>query len=246
MRWKCCLSTAGSDGTERLALEDLYLIPDDGSSGGRSYWVTVEALQSFTGGTREEKLERLAGKEFDISDTMDMLVHREDFDRAELLGWARVFIQNRLGDPLPELVEADGEEASRYTPVIRENEPHVHDNRPAQLLFVHHRSGPSVVLPEASLNGAAGLEISSLCLDDVQTADLPADRISRADLVFVMDKRTSHMLQRRCKALGVQRRIACLFLPEHHDVRDPAFQALFAERVRVYLDRFGWSRNDRE
>ena len=102
MRWKFCLPSAVSIGTQRLALEDLYLVPEDGSTSGRSYWVTVEALQSFTGGTREEKLERLAGKEFDISDTMDMLVHREDFDKAELLDWARVFIRNRLGDPHPE------------------------------------------------------------------------------------------------------------------------------------------------
>jgi predicted protein tyrosine phosphatase len=246
MRWKFCLPTAGPGCTGRLALEDLYLIPDDGSSSGRSYWVTVEALRSFTGGTREEKLERLAGKEFDISDTMDMLVHREDFDKAELLGWARVFIQNRLGDPHPELVEAEGDEASRYTPMIRESDSHVREDRSARLLFVHHQSGPPVALPEETLKGEPGLEVSTVCLDDVLTAELPAGRITRADLVFVMDKRTRHILQRRCKALGMQRRIICLFLPEHHDVRDPAFLALFSERVRVYLDRFGWNRNDRE
>jgi predicted protein tyrosine phosphatase len=246
MRWKFCLPSAGSAGSQRLALEDLYLVPEDGSSSGRSYWVTVEALCSFTGGTREEKLERLAGKEFDISDTMDMLVHREDFDRRELLEWARVFIQNRLGDPHPELVEAEGDEVARCTPVIRENDPHMHAGRPARLLFIHHQSGPPVALPEESMAGRAGFDVSTLCLGDILTAELPADRITQADLVFVMDKRTRHVLQRRCKALGMQRRIVCLFLPEHHDVRDPAFLTLFHERVRVYLDRFGWNRNDRE
>jgi len=245
MRWKFNLPNA-SGGNERCALEDLYLVPEDGSSDGRSYWVTVEGLQSFTGGTREEKLERLAGKAFDISDTMDMLIHCEDFDRTELLGWARIFIQTRLGDPHPELVEAAVEEVARYRPVIRENDPCDHAGRPARLLFVHHQSGPPVARPEETLKDVPGIAVSTLCLDDVMTTELPADRLTGADLVFVMDKRTRQMLHRRCRALGIHRRFICLFLPEHHDGHDPAFLDLFRERVNLYMDRFGWNHNDRE
>ncbi len=246
MRWKFCLPSAASSGSDRLAMEDLYLVPEDGSSAGRSYWVTVEALQSFTGGTREEKLARLAGKEFDISDTMDMLVHQEDFNRVELLAWTRIFIQHRLGDPHPELIEAEGDEVARCTPVIRENDPGMHAGRPARLLFIHHRPGPPIPFPETTLAGMAGFEIGTLCLEDLQTSDLPADRIIQADLIFVMDKKTRHVLQRRCRALGMQRRIVCLYLPERHDIRDPSYQALFHERVRVYLERFGWAGSGRE
>lgn len=246
MRWKFCLPSATSSGADRLAVEDLYLVPEDGSSAGRSYWVTVEGLRSFTGGTREEKLARLSGRDFDISDTMDMLVHREDFTRAELLEWALVFIRHRLGDPHPELVEAEGDEVSRCTPVIRENDPGMHADRPARLLFIHHQAGPPVALPEMTLAGRAGLEIDTLSLGDLQTAVLPADRINRADLVFVMDKRVRHVLQRRCRALGMHRRIICLFLPEHHDVQDAAFLSMFHERVRTYLERFGWDRSGRD
>jgi predicted protein tyrosine phosphatase len=247
MRWKFSLPSVGAGrGDDRIALEDLYLVPEDGSSGGQSYWITVEGLQSFTGGTREEKLERLGGKEFHISDTMDMLVHQDDFSRSELLGWARVFIQNRFGDPHPELVEADGDEVSRCTPVIHENDPRAHAGRSARLLFVHHQAGPPVALPEETLNGDARLQIVTLCLDDVAVSDIPLDHCLHADLVFVMEKRTRQLLQKRFKSLGVTRRIICLYLPEHHDGHDPAFVALFRERVGVYLDRFGWNRNERD
>lgn len=245
MRWKFCLPHAPGGG-ERTALEDLYLVPEDGSSGGRSYWVTVEGLQSFTGGTREEKLERLSGKEYDISDTMDMLVHREDFDRTEVLAWARVFIQDRLGDPHPELIEAESDELAHCTPVIRENDPRVRGSREARLLFVHHQSGPPVARPEESLASWPGLEVSTVCLENMLTDELPVDSFNQADLIFVMDKRMQHVLHRRCKALGVERRFISLFLPEHHDVNDPAFLGLFQERVQVYLDRFGWNRSGRE
>lgn len=245
MRWKLhCPHPPGSE--ERMVLEDLYLLPEDGRNGGRSYWVTVEGLQSFTGGTREEKLERLAGKEFDISDTMDMLVNREDFSRPELLSWVRLFIQSRFGDHHPELVEAEGHEIARTVPVIRENDTGDRDGRPARLLFIHHQVGPPQPVPEQILKERAGLEVTTLRLDDLQTAQLPAEVIAQADLVFVMDKRTRASLHRRCKALGVDRRFICLFLPEYHDVRDQTYLELFRERVQVYLDRFGWSRDRRE
>jgi predicted protein tyrosine phosphatase len=246
MRWKFCLPSVENGRDDRIALEDLYLVPEDGSTGGQSYWVTVEGLQSFTGGTREEKLERLGGKDFHISDTMDMLVHQDDFSRGELLEWARVFIRNRFGDPHPELVEADGDEVSRCTPIIRENDPSVHADRPARLLFVHHQSGPPVALPEETLVGRPGIEIGTVCLDDVALSDLPLDRCLQADLIMVMEKRTRQLLQKRFKSLGVTRRLICLYLPEHHDGNDPAFVALFRERVDVYLDRFGWNRNERD
>jgi predicted protein tyrosine phosphatase len=245
MRWKFSLPNVPGGG-ERTALEDLYLMPEDGSSDGRSYWVTVEGLQSFTGGTREEKLDRLSGKDYDISDTMDMLVHQEDFSREELLGWVRIFIQNRLGDQHPELIEAEGDEVARCTPVIRENDPRVRGSREARLLFVHHQSGPPVARPEEVLKAWPGLEVSTLCLENVLTDGLPMDSFSQADLIFVMDKRMQHVLHRRCKALGVERRFISLFLPEHHDVNDPAFLTLFQERVQVYLDRFGWNRGGYE
>ena len=246
MRWKFSFPGASSTSGERTALEDLYLLPEDGSSGGRSYWVTVEGLQSFTGGTREEKLARLAGREFDITDTMDMLVHQEDFDKSELLQWARVFIQNRFGDPHPELVEAEGDEVARCTPVIRENDPKEHRGHTPHLLFVHHQSGPPLAFPEEVLQGDPGLTIGTLCLEDIAAGELSLDRLLQADLVFVMEKRTRAVLQRRFKAMDVNRRIICLFLPEHHDRQDPAFLTLFKERVRVYLDRLGWGRTDRE
>ena len=246
MRWKFCLPPVGIGRDDRIALEDLYLVPEDGSSRGQSYWITVEGLQSFTGGTRDEKLERLGGKEFHISDTMDMLVHQDDFSRAELLEWARVFIRNRFGDPHPELVEADGDEVSRCTPIIQENDPRARSDNPARLLFVHHQAGPPVALPEETLTGDPGLEIATVCLDDVAAGDLPLDRCLQADMIFVMEKRTRQLLQKRFKALGVTRRIICLYLPEHHDVHDSAFVALFRERVGVYLDRFGWNRNQRD
>lgn len=229
-----------------MVLEDLYLLPEDGRSGGRSYWVTVEGLQSFTGGTRDEKLERLAGKEFDISETMDMLVNREDFSRTELLGWVRAFIQDRFGDPHPELVEAGRDEVASSMPVIRENDTGDHAGRAARLLFIHHQVGPPQPVPEEILREHSGLEVATLRIDDVMTAALPADVITQADLVFVMDKRTRSLIHRRCKALGVDRRFICLFLPEYHDLRDQAYLNLFRERVEVYLARFGWSRDARE
>lgn len=245
MRWKFCLPPGGSD-NDRTALEDLYLVPEDGSSAGRSYWITVEGLQSFTGGTREEKLERLAGKEFHISDTMDMLVRREDFDRVELLAWAKVFIQNRFGDSQPELIPADGDEVTRCTPVIREPGPRERTPRPARYLFVHRRSLLQLAPPELTLTAAPGTEIRTAVVDEGTSTEVPGEDCRWADLVFVMDKRMRQALHRRFKALGLPTRIVCLYLPEHHDPDDQAFLAMFRERVGMYLDRLGWDSVSRE
>jgi len=240
MHWKYCLpaSTLGKD--ERTALEDLYLLPEDGSSGDQSYWITIEGLQSFTGGTREEKLERLGEHDYVISDTMDMLVRRDDFNRKELLEWAKIFIGARFGDPQAVLVEAAGDEVSRCTPIIHENEKLGQRPGKIRLLFVHHKAAPPVLSPEESLASYSGLEMQTIRIDEHAAEGLAPELIQWADLVLVMDKRMRQLMHRRLKLLGISKRVICLYLPEHYDHKDADYTALFTERVFVYLEKLGW------
>jgi predicted protein tyrosine phosphatase len=240
MRWKYCLPESNVGGAERTALEDLYLVPEDGSSGGQSYWITLEGLHSFTGGTREEKLVRLGDSEFVISDTMDMLVRRDDFSRQELLEWTKVFISDRFGDSQPVLVAATGDEVSRCTPIVHESE---RDSRRAEqihLLFVHQKAGSPAPPPEELLASYSRLEIRTVRVDEPSASELNADLFNWADLVVVMDKRMRQVMRKRLKLLGVSKRIICLYLPEHHEAGDPDYATLFRERVSIYLEKLGW------
>jgi len=240
MRWKYCLPASSVADEDRTALEDLYLVPEDGSSGDQSYWITLEGLHSFTGGTREEKLQRLGENDYVISDTLDMLVRRNDFNRSELLEWTKVFITARFGDPQPVLVEAAGDEVSRCTPVIHENERLDQRTDRIHLLFIHHSVGSVAPLPEEALTSHSHLEIRSMLVDEHAGDDLLLDAVQWADLVVVMDKRMRQVMHKRLKALEISKRVICLFLPDHHDRQDPEYAALFKERVFVYLEKLGW------
>ncbi len=240
MRWKYCIPATAADSEERTALEDLYLIPEDGSSGGQSYWITLEGLNSFTGGTREEKLMRLGDHEYVISDTLDMLVRKDDFSREELLEWTKVFIGVRFGDQQPLLVEAAGDEVSRCPSVINETEQRARRTEMIRLLFVHHKAGPSTPAPEDLLASEPRLSIRTVWLEELTLNEVQPEVFHEADLVLVMEKRMRQIIHKRLKALGISKRVICLYLPEHHDRQDPDFEALFKERVFVYLEKLGW------
>ncbi|MCC6395851.1 MAG: hypothetical protein IT282_02460 [Bacteroidetes bacterium] len=237
MRWKYWLPVTGAQRDERTALEDLYLLPEDGSSGGQSYWITLEGLLSFTGGTREEKLERLGGSEYVISDTLDMLVRKDDFNREEVLAWAKVFINVRFGDPNPVLIEATGDEISRCTPVISDAQRQPSPTEKVRLLFVQHKAGAADGAVEELLGSPDRLDIRTAWLEDLSDDD---ERLRWADLIVVPEKRMRHMMHKKLKNSGMVKRLVCLFLPEHHGRQDPTYAALFKERVFVYLERLGW------
>ncbi len=237
MQWKYWLPVSGAHREERTALEDLYLVPEDGSSGGQSYWITLEGLLSFTGGTREEKLERLGGSEYVISDTLDMLVRKDDFNRDELLAWAKVFINVRFGDSQPVLIEASGDEIARCTPVISDAQRQPSQTEKLRLLFVQHKAGPAVPAVEELLGARHRLDIRTVWLEDLADDD---EGFRWADLILVLEKHMRHMIHKKLRNAGVAKRVVCLFLPEHHDRQDPTYAALFKERVFVYLEKLGW------
>jgi predicted protein tyrosine phosphatase len=240
MLWKYHLPAPLPSPHERTALEDIFLVPEDGSSGRESYWFTLEALQSFTGGTREEKLVRLGDDDYVISDHMDMLVRREDFDRAELLEWTKTFLRIRFNDANPVLAEASGDEVARCVPTTNEVDIQQRSPRKVKLVFVHHKTGPPSFLPEQILAGDPRADVRTLWLADDPAQNPSAQLFEWADLVMVMDKRMRQITQKRLKALGVKKRIICLHLPEHHDAHDPHYLTLFRERIGVYLEKLGW------
>jgi hypothetical protein len=115
MQWKYFFPDPWTSPTARVAFEDVHLISPQ-PKGGRSLFVlTIEGLRSFTGGTRDEKLELLGSAGYHISDAMEMLVRQDDFNMAEMLEWIRVFIRARLGDNDPLLVEATDQDRADHT-----------------------------------------------------------------------------------------------------------------------------------
>jgi predicted protein tyrosine phosphatase len=237
MRWKYSFPDPWTNPAARVALEDVYLIPPDGKTGPSSYWLTLEGLHSFTGGTREEKLERLGGADYVISDAMDMLVRRGDFDKAELLEWTRVFIRVHFGDPEPVLVEASQEECAQRMPAVHD----AHGGPPRtgrmKLLFVHARGAQVQPVPEEVLRGDPRVDVRTTSLGDDPLTGAEEELALWADVIVVMEKRMRHILRRRLKQAGKAKRVVCLHLPEHHDLQDPSYLTLFRERIDVYLEK---------
>jgi predicted protein tyrosine phosphatase len=239
MQWKFCLPDPWTDPGARVALEDVYLIPPAGQTGPPSYWFTLEGLHSFTGGTHDEKLERLGGTDFVITDSMDMLIRHADFNKDELLEWTRLFIRQQLGDPEPLLAEAADEERARWMSEIRDPRERKTRTGKMKLLFMHHPGAESQLLPETALEGDPRVEVRSAIVGDEPLGKDQEELLHWADVLVVMEKRMRHILRRRLKAFGKAKRIVCLHLPDHHDGRDPEYIGLFLERMNVYLDRLG-------
>jgi predicted protein tyrosine phosphatase len=239
MQWKYSFPDPWTDPSARVALEDVFLIPPDGRTGPSSYWFTLEGLHSFTGGTHDEKLERLGNAEFVISDSMDMLIRREDFNRSELLEWTRLFIRHQLSDPEPVLVEASPEEsAHRLDENRRAHNSSSHAGQ-LKLMFVHPRGAAQYPFPESILEGDPRVAIRTASLGDDALGPDEQAMVAWADVLMVMEKRMRHVLRRRLKEIDKSKRVVCLHLPEFHDVHDPAYVQLIRERINVYLEKFG-------
>jgi predicted protein tyrosine phosphatase len=235
MEWKYCLPIPWTDPASRVALEDVYLIPPAGSIHLIPEWFTLEGLHSFTGGTREEKLDRLGPADYIIDDAMDMLVRQEDFDKYELLEWTRLFIKMQSGDPNPVLVEASPAECAERlsgTSVDQRGRARI---GPMKLLFVHARGDPSRSFPEQVLNGDPRVAFRTVSLGDEELSAPEEEVISWADVIVVMEKRMRHIIRRRFKPAGRTKRVVCLHLPEQYDMQDPTYLRLFRERIEVYL-----------
>jgi len=125
MKWKYNIPHYWESPEDRTLWEDVYLMPEDGSSNGKSYWFTLDALGSPAGGlpngeevfepadvVRERNLGFLGDREYLITETFYMLIRAENFNQKELLEWAKVLIRDQFGDAEPILVEGSFAEFS--------------------------------------------------------------------------------------------------------------------------------------
>lgn len=94
--------------SERTIWEDVYLLVDDPEFEGSGIHLTVVGVgdSQVEAEDRALAIERLAGREYVIDrQAGDMYVHTDDFTKAELLGWTRVFLEE-VGIGVDQLVEA--------------------------------------------------------------------------------------------------------------------------------------------
>lgn len=239
MRWKYCLPEPWSSHDNRVAYEEICVRPEEEREDAATYWLSVETLQSRTGGTREDKLRRLGEREYIIDDTLDMLVRKEDIDLDELLRLACEIIRARLADPDPQLIEAEEEEfpgafcisGAEISPL-----PTAHHTK---LLFVFYPSHLQTHTPDSLLPADHRLEIRSISLDEGASTPLSSADVIWADLIIVMDKKVRSLVHKFCRTLGVEKRIICLYLSEHRAVSDPRYAEAVVARLRVYLIRMG-------
>lgn len=132
MRWKYYIPHAWDSPEDRTVWEDVWLLPEDGSNDGQSYWFTLNALSFGAAGidgeypydpddpfgfgaahaqaVRETNLKLLGEKDYFITPLLDMVARVDNFNMQELLEWTRLFIRVHFGDPEPELVLAEYEE----------------------------------------------------------------------------------------------------------------------------------------
>ena len=101
---------------ERQIWEDVYLLPLDGRYNGQALWLTVDALGNVEilehGSDRAEfqskAQQKLGDRPFHIDGT-DMLICSEDFSKAELLDWVRVWLREN-GVPVARRIEGTPED----------------------------------------------------------------------------------------------------------------------------------------
>ena len=131
MKWKYYIPHVWNSAEDRTLWEDVWLLPEDGSNGGKSYWFTLNALSFGAAGidgeypedpddplcgfggsklVREMNLRLLGDKDYFITPLLDMVARVEDFNMHELLEWTKLLIRVHLGDPEPELVKGDFED----------------------------------------------------------------------------------------------------------------------------------------
>lgn len=132
MKWKYYIPHVWESPESRTVWEDVWLLPEDGSNEGKSYWFTLNALtfgaagiegeypedpnDPFGSGTsalvREMNLQLLGDKDYFITPLLDMVARVDNFNLHELLEWTRLFIRDHFGDAEPELVPGDYEDFS--------------------------------------------------------------------------------------------------------------------------------------
>lgn len=131
MKWKYYIPHVWESPESRTVWEDVWLLPEDGSNDGKSYWFTLNALRFGAAGiegeypqdpddplcgfggselVREMNLRLLGDKDYFITPLLDMVARVDDFNLHELLEWTILFIKDHFGDPEPELVQGDYED----------------------------------------------------------------------------------------------------------------------------------------
>ncbi len=137
MKWKYHIPHVWDSPEQRTKWEDVWLLPEDGSNDGKSYWFTLNALTfgaagidgeyphdpddplgGFGGsqGVREMNLQLLGDKDYFITPLLDMVARVEDFNLRELLDWTTLFIKDHFGDPEPDLVQGGDNEFGDTNP----------------------------------------------------------------------------------------------------------------------------------
>ena len=131
MEWKYFIPHEWKSPEQRTQWEDVWLLPEDGSNEGKSYWFTLNALTygaagiadeyqyepddplcGFAGSpmVREKNLQLLGDREYFTTPLCDMVARIDDFNMYELLEWTTLFIRVQFGDPEPELIPGSYDE----------------------------------------------------------------------------------------------------------------------------------------
>lgn len=131
MKWKYYIPHVWESPEDRTLWEDVWLLPDDGRNGGKSYWFTLNALTFGAAGidgeypqdpddplvgfggsklVKEMNLGLLGDRDYFITPKLDMVARVDNFNLHELLDWTRIFIRDHFSDAEPELVPADYED----------------------------------------------------------------------------------------------------------------------------------------
>jgi hypothetical protein len=116
MNWLYHIPHVWKSPLDRALWEDVYLMlsgPLEKAEKRSSVWLTVDALgeanadDAFMKEWFEEKNRLLGDRDFVIDKKKcDMVVRATDFNKEELLHWARIFVKEVFADPWPVLFEA--------------------------------------------------------------------------------------------------------------------------------------------
>jgi predicted protein tyrosine phosphatase len=110
------------------------------------------------------------------------------------------------------------------------------DSSPVQILFICSQNRLRSLTAETIFDGANGHQVRSAGTEEGARTRVTAGHLGWADLIFVMEKRHLHRLQRKYRDAITGKRIICLYIPDDYEYMEEALIDRLRGGVEPHVD----------